>query len=435
MKSSHQQAQLIASFFDLKDKKDFQEKTLMKIEDLYNLTITPRPAILSKLASYYKEVDFAGLSNMTKDEAIKTEMDKIIEFDDELEEFTRKLEALEIKLKRYVAVKQGLNKDEELNELKNMIKILSNKPGKTRARKSMLMQIQEEEELDADGDDSDDEVGEELTLEEMAAFCDMKISEIVINFHANLHEEGHKFVGDIKREIEPDLLMVLNDTNDKEFLKEAEINDMKIDQLETKLRDLQMQQQKVKRSYNKYEKKMALQDDTKIKKSAVHIAKHELVKKIDKLGNLKKYRSSGCLEIRDCRFELTKDMKDKKQFLKNTLLLQEVVLDKKEQLTFTQKNFNDEKHSSYDQLKELFLKNKFKKSGVTMDDIVKKAEKLKNKTMKEHALNFVKEFNNIDSNRVETENQIKDGSDTFNKLSQMIKSKFDEIKAKVDAVK
>lgn len=432
MKRSHQQAQLIASFFDLKDKKDFQEKTLMKIEDLYNLTITPRPTTLINLTNYYKEVDFAALSNMTADDAIQKELDKIIAFDDDLEEFGRKLEALEIKLKRYVAVKQGLNKDEELNELKNMIKILSDKPKKGKTRKSTLMEIKEEE---SEGEDSDDEAGEELTLEEMAAFCDMKISEIVINFHANLNEEGHKFVGDIKREIEPDLLMVLNDTNDQEFLKEAEINDTKIDQLETKLRDLQLQQQKVKRGYTKYEKKMALQDDTKIKKSAVHIAKHELVKKIDKLGNLKKYRSSGCLEIRDCRFELTKDMKDKKQFLKNTLLLQEVVLDKKEQLTFTQKNFNDEKHSSYDQLKELFLKNKFKKSGVKIEDIVKKAETLKNKTMKEHALNFVKEFNNLDSNRAEAENQFKDGSDSFDKISQLIKSKFNEVKAKVDAVK
>lgn len=429
MKKSFQQAQLINSFFDLKDKKDIQEKTLMKIEDLYNLSITPRPQILKGLEDFYKQIDFAELSTLTDEKRIQEEIDKITKLEEGLDDFSSKLEALEIKLKRYVAVKQGLNKDEELNELKKMIKILSAK--KSKVRQSMLLGIKEE----SDNEASEDENVEELTLEEMATFCDMKISEIVINFHANLIDEGHKFVEDIKREIEPDLLMVLNDQNDQQFLKDAEINDMKIDALESKLRNLQKNERELKNAFKKYEKKIAMENGQgKPTHGGVHIPKHDFLKKIDKLGNLKHYRSSGCLELKDHRIELTGDVKNKEQFVKNTLLLQEVVLDKKEQLAFTQRHFKEEKHASFDQLKELFQKLGKQESTINIDDIEKKTKSMKNKTMKEHTNRFIEEFRNMDGYRIEAEKETKDGGPAFTNLAEKIKNKFDEVKKKIEAL-
>ena len=166
----------------------------------------------------------------------------------------------------------------------------------------------------------------------------------------------------------------------------------------------------------------------------VNIPKHDFLKKIDKLGNLKRYRSSGCLELKDHRYELTGDIKDKEQFVKNTFLLQEVVLDKKEQLAFTQRHFKEEKHASFDQIKELFQKLGKAKTTVKIDDIAKKAEKMKNKTMKEYTQNFVKEFRNMDGYRIEAEKETKDGGPAFNDLVGKLQTKFDEVKQKVESL-
>lgn len=428
MKRTPQQSQLISSFFDLKDNVDFQQKNLMKIEEVYNLTVSPPPVSLLNLERYFKSTDFAKLSNLADPAEIEKAQAIIEQHMNSLEEFGQKLETLEIKLKQYLSIKQGFNKDEELNELKNMIKYLS----KDRAvvHKNVLLEIKE---IMSESSDDDDVEIEQLGLDEIANFCEMKIQEVVINFHNSLGEEGYKFVEDIRREVEPDLLLVLEDHNDQAFLKEAEINDMKMDKLENDLRELQKTEKKLKNDFSKWEKLLAL-DESK-KKPGVGLSRYEMVKKLDKLGGLKRQWSDSGLYAKDHRLDLAFDKSNK--FISNALLLQEIVLDKKEQLSFAKYNFKTEKQNSYSHLKKIF-KNADESPATNVSKVEQSIGFIKNKHLKDATTSFVTEYKRMKEEKPSTQKSSRDVENSIQKdvdnIVQKNRGLLDSLKGRLAAL-
>ena len=416
MKRTAQQSQLISSFFDLKDNLDVQQNNLMKIEEIYNLTISPPPIVLSELCKYFKETDFVELSNLSDPDEINKAREVIERHWNDLEEFAQKLETLEIKLKQYLSVKQGFNKDEELVELKNMVKYLS----KTHVQNQnkVLLEIKEVMSESSNDEDDDRDNTQEIGIDEMANFCEMRIQEVVVNFHNSLGEEGSKFVEDIRKDVEPDLLLVLENQNDQEFLKEAEINDTKMDKLETDLRDLQKTEKKLKNEYSKWEKYLALDD--KRKPAGISLSRYELAKKLDKLGGLKRQWSDSGLYARDHRLELANDKKSK--FVSNTLLLQEIMLDKKEQLAFAKWSFKTEIQNNYAHLKQIFKKAD-ECATTDISSVEQRLDSIKNKQLKDGAIEFIDEYKRMkeDKLRVQSSNR---------EVKEDVKLSFGDVAAK-----
>lgn len=103
--------------------------------------------------------------------------------------------------------------------------------------KTMMKSILDEKKIESLEDESFSEQEGDL-LNEVSEFCDNKIDKQTEVLLTTLKKYNDDFILDTLKLVEPDLQIILDNKNDEDFLQEAEINEIQIQQLDEKLKEL-----------------------------------------------------------------------------------------------------------------------------------------------------------------------------------------------------
>lgn len=118
----------------------------------------------------------------------------------------------------------------------------------------MMKEIKKEENCEVENDESFSEDDGDF-LNEISEFCDNKIEKETEVFLETLRKYDDQFILDTLKQVEPDLMIILDNKNDEDFLEEAEINELQIQQLDEKLKKLKFQKEQIKKKIQIFDKK------------------------------------------------------------------------------------------------------------------------------------------------------------------------------------
>ena len=89
----------------------------------------------------------------------------------------------------------------------------------------MMKEINKKDDQELDNDEYFSEENDGDFLNEISEFCDNKIEKETEVFLQTLKKYDDQFILDTLKQVEPDLMIILDNKNDEDFLEEAEINE------------------------------------------------------------------------------------------------------------------------------------------------------------------------------------------------------------------
>ena len=361
-----EQFELIAKYFELKDTLEMYEKTFENMQTTYNVSLSPTPEVFTKLNDYFSQNKFDKFTSPSSEAELNELRKELLANCDELEAFAGKLEAFEIKLKRFLQMnKKGVFYDQDIQQIKQMV-------AKVNANQQDVIEEMEEEKSEREDEkmtkegkgDEDSFEDEQVNFEDIAKTLDEKVKETANAFAECLDSEQSKLTDTIKKEIGKELGFIIDTSADTQFLKQIEINDIKIDKLETQIREIEKKEKTLKTKLDSFKK--YVDDGNKSMKQTIDIEhdvkRFDWIKRSDKLGNIRHYRSTSCLETYDRKPVLLENLKKDKKIFRVITLLQELYLAKIEDFKFVAKDCAEEKHILYQKLNTIFKSHdKYKK--------------------------------------------------------------------------
>jgi hypothetical protein len=354
---TQEQFELIAKYFELKDTLEMNEKTFENMQTTYNVSLSPYPDIFTKLNDYFSQNKFDKFTSPSSEAELEELRKELISNCDDLEAFAGKLETFEIKLKRFLQMnKKGVFYDQDIQQIKQMIaSVESNQP-------EMLEDLEEEKSerdlarLPNPKGDDDSFEDEQVNFEDIAKTLDEKVKETAKALAECLDSDQSKLTDTIKKEIGKEIGFIIDASADTDFLKQIEINDTKIDKLETQIRELEKKERALASRFQTFDKYMKENQKTTKKITEVEndIRNFDWIKRCDKLGAMKHYRSSSCLETYDRKLVMLEKLKKGKKVFRTITLMQEIYLSKIEDYKFVTKDYTHEKQLLFQKLSTIF---------------------------------------------------------------------------------
>lgn len=373
---TQEQFELIAKYFELKDTLEMNEKTFENMQTTYNVSLSPYPEIFTKLNEYFSHNKFDKFTSPSSDAELDELRKELIANCDDLEAFAGKLETFEIKLKRFLQMnKKGVFYDQDIQQIKQMIAKVDN------VQPDLIDEIEEEKSdrdlervAKADKGDDDSFEDDQVNFEDIAKTLDEKVRETANALAECLDSEQSKLTDTIKKEIGKELGFIIDVSADAQFLKQIEINDTKIDKLEIQIREIEKKEKALKTKLQTFEKFMEERQKS-LKPVAIiedDVKRLDWIKRCDKLGNIKHYRSSSCLETFDRKPVLLEKLKKDKKVFRTITLMQELYLSKIEDYKFVTKDYSEEKQLLYQKLSTIFKSHdKYKKKEVFGKEVLR----------------------------------------------------------------
>lgn len=292
--------ELVNAYFDLEDKIKNYRSIKDEIEKKFNIKMVPVPEYFKGIPLDVRQ-NYELISNDTssaKEEDIDKLRETMNKIDEELEQWMEKATLLEIKLaklkknnmeyhlidpelRKLIKTIERLGKDEydfedQDEELTNeifSIKILSDRN----------LEVQDSE--------------QELSVQEIDSYFKEKLEQIPKKIKKCLEKLDQGKSWSKGSEIERNLFFVLNSMSDTEYIKNLQINDEKITNLEAEAHNLEKKANNLTSYYEKFQDKY-LRDPvrkTVVKQTDLekNIAKNS--RQLDCVRNIKKYSSDSCL--------------------------------------------------------------------------------------------------------------------------------------------
>ena len=377
-KKTPEQYELISKFFELKDQVNDCDIFLSDIQTDYNMTINPRPQTLIDVQNYFKETEFVHISNLEIEE-VPSELEILNKHLNDIAELEQKLDRLKIQIKTYFKKMEGYEKDSEVQEVKSMlVKIEKIKLHKKKKNKDYLKK---------------QEIIDDVEINDLIDVCTQEIDEITHNLYNSLNNENNPLIEDISKSLKPDLLIILENKDDAQFLQESEINEKQIEKLTVELKNMGDRTNQIKNSILKWEKKNKKINMKKTKK---------------KIERTKSNDYNSKLTARE--FLLSKELNEKEK-KSNAIFYNEMLSDNWINLNLEKKLFLNKKKLMIEKIIKYIGNEKNNEENVTENIVQKKIDKIEDNNLKKELEKMMKK---------------KDIKNPKNNFGKKLQNKFDE---------